>query len=642
MNFSNICALATALLVGASATHAAPVNVPAFTAMVEPNAEGINVREGDGVYDWKDKTQSVVWYGDLRDKGALQVAVRVLLPAGQIVKWRLNIDGQNPDAAKMQHFALEAGATGNGQAQAVNLGNIEITQPGFYRLALTGVEKSGATFGDIKTLTLEGPAAATIVPKQGFNFTHWRGQTSTHLGYQLPKGETFTAFYNEVTAITDPSASYYCAIGFNAGYLGMQVTSPTQRRVIFSVWDNAKEAVSRANVAEHDRAGLLAHGAKVFTDDFGNEGTGGHSHLKTMWKTGEKQRFLVTVKADGDAAIFAGYYYRNDLKKWMLISAWRRPRTKAALSGFYSFNEDFNHTKQATRRASYGNAWVRTADGKWQEITSARFTRTAQNEPVRRDWEAGSKGDQLWMQIGGYIDRETNYGDILTRQPSNRPPTDLDLPALPDKMPPPAPEKVLAPALRLLAEGKNAEAVASAQALAAAPDASDETKAMAATIERLAAPAPTTYPAPSTLPATTKSAFLSDLAWTSARVGYNKPWRNRAMVESPDSFPLLRTAERIYDKGLFAHAPSRLIFDLGGQWKNFTATGALQRGGNSVVFVVKGDGRVLYRSPLVQGEDNAEIKINVSGVKTLELITEDGGDGNGSDWSIWLDPEIAR
>ncbi len=96
------------------------------------------------------------------------------------------------------------------------------------------------------------------------------------------------------------------------------------------------------------------------------------------------------------------------------------------------------------------------------------------------------------------------------------------------------------------------------------------------------------------------------------------------------------------EKGIFAHAPSRIVFGLGGKWKNFSALGALQRGGNSVVFVVKGDGKELFRSPLIQGEDSAEVKLDVRGVKTLELISEDGGDGIGSDWSVWFEPKLSR
>ncbi len=641
MHMKNLTAVCLCIALSSCAAHADPVNVSAFTAFSEPKSDGIEVREGDGVYNWGDKTQDVVWYGDLRDAGALQVALKLTLPANQTASWKLTLTGQN-DTVKDQSFVLTAKATGTGDVQTVDFGKANIVKTGFYRVALEGVDKSGATFGDLKFLVMDGPAAATIASKQGFNFTHWRGQTSVHLTYQLPKDQTVTAFYNEVTAQTEPTSTYYCAIGFAGGYFGMQVNSPTERRVIFSIWDNAKEGVSRSKVEAEDRAGLLAKGDKVFAGDFGNEGTGGHSHLVTPWKTGEKQRFLVTVKPDGEGAIFAGYFYRNDLKKWMLISAWRRPRTEAKLSQFYSFIEDFAHEKEATRRANFGNAWIRTADGKWQEPLTAKFTRTAGNEPVRRDWEAGTDKDQFWMQIGGYIDRTTEYGDLFTREQSNHPPTDLDLPPLPDKMPPLAPEVTLAPALKLLSENKGAEAAQSARTLASAPDASPEVKSMAATIERLSAPTPTTLVAPSVVSATVKSAFLSDLAWESAQVGYNQPWRNRAMIENPGDFPLLRTEDQIFEKGLFVHAPSKLTFDLGGKWKTFAALAGLQRGGSSVVFVVKGDGKELYRSPLIEHENTRDVKVDVSGVRTLELVSEDGGDGNGSDWSVWFNPKLTR
>jgi hypothetical protein len=92
--------------------HAEQVRIPAFTAFSEPAPAGIQVRENDGVYNWTDKTQSVVWYGDLHDAGALQSAVQLVLSAGQTVKWVLSITGQNPDAAKGQTFTLEATATG--------------------------------------------------------------------------------------------------------------------------------------------------------------------------------------------------------------------------------------------------------------------------------------------------------------------------------------------------------------------------------------------------------------------------------------------------------------------------------------------------------------------------------------------------
>lgn len=642
MNPLILASLSALVLLTACVAHGEPTLVPAFTAFSEPNPQGLDVRENDGVYGWTNKTQSAVWYGDLRDIGALRLALHVVLPAGQTAHWRLHVSGVEPKPARTQNFVLDGAATGTGAAQTVSLGEIKIAQTGFYRLALEGVAKSGATFGDLKALAFDGPAAASIASRAGFNFTHWRGQTSTHLTYQFPKGAKYVAFYNEVTPLTDPVHTYYCAIGFDGGYFGMQANTATEKRVIFSVWDNASEAVSRSKVDAKDRSGLLAKGKDVFAGDFGNEGTGGHSHLVVPWKVGQTQRFLVQVKPDGDAAIFAGYYFRPDTHKWMLISAWRRPRTEATLARFYSFSEDFGHDQQATRIAKFGNAWVQSADGKWTEPLTARFSRTAGGEPVRRDWQAEVIGDRFETQIGGYIDKTTEAGDLLTRAPSHHPPTDLTLPPLPDRMPPLSPEAMLAPALMALTAGKNAEAAQQAQEIAAGPDATPAVKALAAGIVRLTQPAPTHFPTPGEVPATVKVAALSDLAWESADVGYAKPLRDRNLYEDGDPFPLLRSGDRVYDKGIFAHAPSRLVFQTAGLWKTFASTVGLQTGGSSVVFVVKGDGRTLGRSRLLQNDATAAFNVDIRGVKTLELIAEDGGDGNGHDWSVWFGPQLKR
>ena len=66
------------------------------------------------------------------------------------------------------------------------------------------------------------------------------------------------------------------------------MNSATERRIIFSVWDSGGEAVSRSKVGDENRVTLVSKGAEVVAGDFGNEGTGGHSHLKYNWKTGEQ------------------------------------------------------------------------------------------------------------------------------------------------------------------------------------------------------------------------------------------------------------------------------------------------------------------------------------------------------------------
>jgi hypothetical protein len=159
----------------------------------------------------------------------------------------------------------------------------------------------------------------------------------------------------------------------------------------------------------------------------------------------------------------------------------------------------------------------------------------------------------------------------------------------------------------------------------------------------LSDPSPEPVP-PAEAPA--RELYLSDAAWVSARVGWGKPARNKYYHDERirDAL-LLETGGTFHAKGLYAHAPSRYVFDLDGNWKTFSAAGGLQSGVpdvGSAVFVVKGDGRELYRSGLLKGETVAEIRASVKGVKRLELIVESGKGDNACCWSVWGSPELSR
>lgn len=72
----------------------------------------------------------------------------------------------------------------------------------------------------------------------------------------------------------------------------------------------------------------------------------------------------------------------------------------------------------------------------------------------------------------------------------------------------------------------------------------------------------------------------------------------------------------------------------------FIDKGDTQRPG-SVVFVVTGDDKELYRSPLVRGgEAPVEIDVDLTGVEVLELKVENGGDGSTGDAALWISPVI--
>ena len=60
------------------------------------------------------------------------------------------------------------------------------------------------------------------------------------------------------------------------------------------------------------------------------------------------------------------------------------------------------------------------------------------------------------------------------------------------------------------------------------------------------------------------------------------------------------------------------------------------------MFVIRADGREVFRSPKLMPGSTAAYDVDLAGVAMLELATEDGGDGRNADWGVWLDPELSR
>lgn len=410
----------------------APLIVPAFTAYVEPNPEGAEVREATGITSWKDARQSLNWFGHFGPGDqALTAAVRLRLPAGEKVRLQLTVTQLNSDSPRASQTYVSTTTGQAGQSVVLDYDRIIAPFPGYYRFRLEGLEKSGATYGDIESLVLDGPAVAGA----HFNLKERRNAASVHLGYPIPPTTKVVGFYNEVTVKTDPIWSYYMACGFRRGYFGIQVNSPTERRVIFSIWDSGNEAVDRNKVGADDRVRLLAKGDGVYTGDFGNEGTGGHSHLKYTWKTGTTHRFFVTAQADGDVTVYAGYFWFPERRNWGLIARFRAPKDGNTLSGLYSFNENFGGANGELRRlAEFGNQWVLTADGKWQELTQARFTHDATGKEDRKDYAAGTTRGRFFLSNGGFLESTTRLGDTFTRPTTKKPPRDLPADILPKRV----------------------------------------------------------------------------------------------------------------------------------------------------------------------------------------------------------------
>jgi hypothetical protein len=151
--------------------------------------------------------------------------------------------------------------------------------------------------------------------------------------------------------------------------------------------------------------------------------------------------------------------------------------------------------------------------------------------------------------------------------------------------------------------------------------------------------------APSDVSPEVTEVALGDLRPESAEVGWLKPTANRIPLNGQIESPLLDSG-KIHATGLYAHAPSRYVFDLGGKWKSLRGEGGLhtafQPYAFGIIFVVKTDGKEVFRSSIIKGTNQVRYDINVTGVKTLELLIDKAYARNGGDWGLWLDPTLLR
>ncbi len=102
-----------------------------------------------------------------------------------------------------------------------------------------------------------------------------------------------------------------------------------------------------------------------------------------------------------------------------------------------------------------------------------------------------------------------------------------------------------------------------------------------------------------------------------------------------------RLSEDPANWGISAHAPSELIYELKGKYKQFKSTvGLWGKSGSSVAYEIYGDDRVLQKTDVLRAGQRAQIEVDLTGVKVLRLVATDGGDGNGADSSCWFDPHF--
>ena len=257
-----------------------------------------------------------------------------------------------------------------------------------------------------------------------------RAARSVHLGYPLPPNTEADAFYTEMAVEQSVPGSYFMAAGFRHGYFGIQEQSRGQKVVIFSVWDPTKGDDAK-KVPLEQRVEVLHHDPDVEVKRFGGEGTGGQSFFKYDWRIGATYRFLVRAKVEGEKTAYSGYFHLPESNAWKHLVTFRTKTGGDRLKGLYSFVEDFKRdTKSATqtRRATFTNAWVQTAND-WKPLTIARFTASSSTWEAKDTIDAGLANARFYLQTGGDTKTTTPLNSRLERpQPAHAKPPELPAP----------------------------------------------------------------------------------------------------------------------------------------------------------------------------------------------------------------------
>ncbi|WP_155549009.1 NPCBM/NEW2 domain-containing protein [Amycolatopsis camponoti] len=138
-------------------------------------------------------------------------------------------------------------------------------------------------------------------------------------------------------------------------------------------------------------------------------------------------------------------------------------------------------------------------------------------------------------------------------------------------------------------------------------------------------------------------AWASDLRWAAEKNGYGPVERDMSNGSIPagDGKPLTINGV-VYPKGLGAHAPSEVVFYLGGHCTTFTADvgvdderEATNKQG-SATFEVYADGSRVAATGVRTWQDPAvPLTADLHGARYLRLVVTDGGDGNSYDRSDW-------
>lgn len=140
----------------------------------------------------------------------------------------------------------------------------------------------------------------------------------------------------------------------------------------------------------------------------------------------------------------------------------------------------------------------------------------------------------------------------------------------------------------------------------------------------------------------TDQIYVSDMEWEVDKGGYSSNQRDRCTCGGALGV-FIDGKSKSFEKGVGSHAPSEVTVNVEGKNINtFEAIAGInmeQQANGNVNFVVKVDGKEVFRKNNVAFKTSVPVKVNVAGAKTVSFITETNGD-DGNDHATWADAKF--
>jgi hypothetical protein len=394
---------------------------------VEPQAGGLSMSEKGNLSGWTDSLKKAVWY--LYQKPGRYNLNFVLSLTKQSARNFKITCSTNDEKLGFSPCSQELSYTGKGRQDTLSAITVDVAKTGYYRYELESKNVAGEI--TIYSLLFQGIATPEQpnIPEPPHT-TDYLSSPSVHLGFHPTApgtaGRQYDWFYQEVMAPRDFSvvATFWMAIGFSGGYFGMQSNSPTERRILFSVWDQIDldyyNKIGRTPPKD-SLVSLVDYAPYAQANSFGNEGTGGQSYVgryrADTWADDKPVKFLLnarkkTVERDDKngtkpVLLISAWYKAYDEEGWRYIATWSRPFVTAYFDGFHSFLENFGWANgQMARKGYYYNSFGRRDDnGQWVHFNRGTFSNTDGKEGQRVDVARGVAPEapaKLYMLSGGY------------------------------------------------------------------------------------------------------------------------------------------------------------------------------------------------------------------------------------------------